>query len=492
MTSRRVLYPLSVIALLGFFLFFTAPSIRMYFDSDDLYALYFAWSKPMTQIIRENLTIWKGLFRPFGAFFYKGLYAVVGFHPRPFRIFALGMCLADMALCFWFVRMVSKSERSALLATLLFAFQARMIEVWFRTTVIFDIFCFTFAYLIVGLYIKAREERRDLSVGRVVALLALFVCDLNSKEFAVAVPVFLVAWEVLFNSREWRRFFKSRAALTILLMGALTLIYTYGKLHGAESMTNNPTYTPQYTWARFSETWGEYLHDLFFLQERPAGVVSVSILGGMLALAAAFRSRSLAFAWALLFFGMLPVSFSPARGGYEIYFSWLGWVMYAGCLLVELQDLLTRRNPQVRTALASAVFVAVATGYGIVNYHFLKHEDRPWLYESPDAIRVMTKQIQGMHHRFPRGVRMLFLEDGIGWGEWTPTFIMRVLYDDPTMIVDRLKQRTADKPAGWVQYSSEDHVHYDYVFSFNGQDYLGVPKEVAAIHGIEVRDRQRR
>ena len=492
MNSRRILAFLTIASLAGFFLFFNLQSVKLYFDSDDLYALYFAWSKPMLQVIRENLYLWKGEFRPFGAFFYRGLFALAGFHPRPFRIVALLVCFADMGLCFWLTRLVSGSERLAALACLLFAFQERMIEVWWRTTVIFDTLCFTFAYLVVGLYIKARRNGEDLSFARVGVLLALFVCALDSKEFAVVVPVFLVSWELLFNAQRLRAFLRSRAAWMIVAMGALTIVYTYGKLHAGAAMVSNPTYTPQYTWGRFSETWGEYLHDLLFLTDRPSGVVCVGILAGMLAVAALLRSRVLAFSWVIAFFGVLPVTFAPARGGYEIYFSWIGWVLFAAGLIVAIEDVITRNAPQWRTAAACGVFAAVAMAYGGVNYRFLKSEDKAWLYASPDSIRVFTKDMLAMHRRFPPGSRAMFLEDGIGWGEYTPLFIMRVLYDNPTMVVDRLKQRTSDKPNGWTQYLTKDRTHYDHVFAFDGNHYLEVPSEIAALHGLAVPTRSSR
>jgi hypothetical protein len=472
--SRRVLYPLTAAIILAYFFFFTWNSRHMYFDTDDMYALYFAWSKPLGQVVRENLYLWKGEFRPLGAFFYRGIFALAGFDPFPFRIAEMSVCVANIAVCFWFTRLVSASERTAALATLLFAFQARMLEVWFRTTVIFDVLCFTFIFLAAGLYIGARRQGGDLSAGRIAAILVIFVCALNSKEFAVCLPVFLMAWELLFNRARWRSFLKSRAAALIAGLGILIVIYAVGKLHGAAAMSNNPAYTPEYSYARFSETWGEYLKDLFVLQARPAGWVSLTILGGMLALAAAMRSRILAFAWVILFFGLLPVSFAPARGGYEIYASsWLGWVLYPAALLVALQDFVTRHIPQCRTALACAVFVLVGWRVGKVNLHDLRHEDRPWLYQPPAEVRAMALQLLKMHPTMPAQARVLFLEDGFTTGEWTPLFIVRLIYNNPTMVVDRVKLKT-DRPAGWEQYTSGDRVHYDYVFTYAQGHYQQV------------------
>jgi hypothetical protein len=449
---RRVLYPLTAAVILAYFLFFTWKSLHMYFDTDDMYALYFAWSKPMGQVVRENLYLWKGEFRPLGAFFYRGIFAAGGFNPLPFRIAELGFCAINLAVCFWFTRLISGSERTAALATLLFAFQVRMIEVWFRTTIIFDVLCFTFVYLAAGAYIRARRNGGDLSGRRIAVIILVFVLALNSKEMAVCLSVFLVAWELLFNRGKLKEFLKSRALAVIVALVVITAIYAVGKLHGAAAMSNNPAYAPQYSYARFTSTWNEYLKDLLFLNQLPPNWVSMTILSGLLAVALAARSRILLFSWVIIFFGLLPVSFAPARGGYVIYVSYLGWVLYSGTVLVAFEDIIARRitsrEPQYRTALACAVFVLVGWRFGKINLHILRTEPRPWLYDQPEAVRAMADQLRAMHPAFPARTRVLFLEDGFGTGEWTPLFILRLIYHDPDMVVDRIKVKT-EKPAGW-------------------------------------------
>lgn len=470
---RRLLYPLTAALILAYFLFFTWKSLHMYFDTDDMYALYFAWNKPLGQVVRENLFFWKGEFRPLGAFFYRGIFAVSGFNPLPFRIAELTFCGLNLAVCFWFTRLVSASERTAAVATLLFAFHVRMIEVWFRTTIIFDVLCFTFVYLATGIYIGARRNHRDLTFGRAAAVLLGYFCALNAKEMAVSLPVFLVAWEMLFNSSKLRDFWKSRAFVVIVVMGLVTLVYAAGKLHAGTAMVNNPAYTPEYSYARFTSTWNEYIKDLFVLDQLPPGWVSITIIGALLVAALAARSRVLLFAWVIIFFGLLPVSFVPARGGYVIYISYMGWVLYAGTVLVALEDLITVRAPQYRTAVACVVFVLVGWRVGRVNLHGLRHEDRPWLNEPPAAVHAMVDQLKTMHPDFPPHARVMFLEDGFTTGEWTPLFIVRLLYHDPAMTVDRVKQKTA-RPAGWEQFTSADRIHYDYVFTYENGHYWQV------------------
>jgi hypothetical protein len=166
---RRVLYPVTAALILAYFLFFTWHSRLLYFDADDMNSLYFAWSKPLLQVVQENVLLWKGEYRPLVPLFYRGIFAVAGFNPLPFRLAALGFCTINLAVCFWFTRLISASERIAALATLLFAFQVAMLEVWFRTTVIADVLCFFFVYLAAGVYITARRSGGDLSGGRIAS-----------------------------------------------------------------------------------------------------------------------------------------------------------------------------------------------------------------------------------------------------------------------------------------------------------------------------------
>jgi hypothetical protein len=478
LTTRRILYPLTAAIVLAYFLFFTWPSLRMYFDSDDMYALYFAWSKPWRQVIHENLFFWEGGFRPLGAFFYRGIFAAAGYHPLPFRIAELSFCVVNLAICFWIVRLISGSERVAALATLLFTFHSRMIEVWYRTTIIFDVLCFLFVWLAAGIYIRAREGGRRLSLWLGLLILVLYFFAMGAKEMAVVLPILILAYELLFHPVKLKEFLRSRQLALIVLMGVMTVAYMYGKLLGPNAMSNNQFYTPEYSLDRFDHNWNAYIADLFVLRQDPRRWVAPAFLAALLAAALVARSRKLIFAWIVLFFGLLPVAFAPGRGGYVMYISYVGWVLYAGVVVVRLEDLVTRGHPQYRTALACAVFVLAGWRVGKVQLHSLRTEPRKWLYDSPAMIRGMAEQLPAMHPAFPRGARILFQEDGFTTGEWTPMFVMRLLYNDRILIVDRIKSATA-KPADWVQYTSPDHAHYDYVFTFENGRYRQVTPELA-------------
>jgi hypothetical protein len=446
---RKLLRPLTIVIVLAYFLFFTWRSVFLYFDSDDMLNLYFAWTKPWGQILRAQAEFWSGFYRPMGALFYRGVFALAGFDPMPFRVVCLLLGIANIALCGWFVRMVSASERVAALAILIFAFHPRLLEVWYRTAVIYDLLCFTFLYLAACLYISGRQG------AWVIAIFACYIGALNTKEMAVSLPVILLAWEVLYNRPLRKRLW------VIACMAAMNLPYIYGKTHGAGLLVGNPDYTPKYTWAQFAGAWKVYLQFVFLRDDIRPGV-AIAILAVLLAAALAARSRRLIVAWVIIFFGTLPVCFIAYRGGYAVYISWTGWVLYAAVVLTAGQDLLLRDRVEYRTALACLCFVIAGWRLGKISLHEERVDARHWLYDPPRMIHAMVTQMKALQPAFPPHTKILFVEDAFPTSEWTPYFIMKLAWNDESLVVDRLKMMTR-KPADWS--------HYSYVFTFEGGTY---------------------
>jgi hypothetical protein len=289
-----------------------------------------------------------------------------------------------------------------------------------------------------------------------------FILALDAKEMAVCLPVFLLAYELVFNTDRLKPFQRSRAIVLIGILAVITTAYAIGKLHGPDSMTANPFYKLEYSYARFAEMWSVYLGYLFVLNKNPGGGVSMAILGALLGIALVSRSRALLFAWVVIFFGMLPVSFAPRRGGFVMFISWTGWALYAATVLVAVQDMLTRTTPQYRTALACIVFMLTGWRLGKMNLHDQRIDPRHWLYDGPVLVYEMADQMRALHRTFPANASMLFLEDSFDTDEWTPVFIVQLLYRDPGLTVDRIKMMTAKPP---------NRDGYQYVFTYEDGRY---------------------
>lgn len=458
--SRRLLYPLGAAVILAYYFFFTWRSLFRYFDEDDLSNLYFAWNKPLATVLGANLFFWNGFFRPMGAMFYRAIFAVAGFHPLPFHVAALAIGVCNMALCFRFVQLVSQSERTAALATLLFAFHTRMMEVWFRTGVIYDALCFAFLYLGACLFIVARRKGGRIGNWRIAAILACYLFALDAKEMAVFLPVLLLSYEVILNGENRKTFLPSRAAGVILAMFLMIGPYAAGKLHGPNAMSNNPAYKPEYSYARFADTWSVYLGHLFVRDTPVPEWLALTIVGTLAIAALILRSRLLIFAWSVIVFGLLPVSFAPARGAFVMFVSWTGWVLYAAALLVSMQDLIVRGHPQYRTALACVVFVLAGWRMGKINLHDQRADPRHWLNDTPAMARNLSQQMLERHRHLPQGARILLTGDPFVNLAGTPYFLVSLLYRDPTLTVDR---------EGSTKNANRDS--YQYVFAYENGRY---------------------
>jgi hypothetical protein len=168
----------------------------------------------------------------------------------------------------------------------------------------------------------------------------------------------------------------------------------------------------------------------------------------------------------MIVFGLLPVSFTPARGAFVMFVSWPGWVLYAAAVLVAAEDFAVRcfspkyRAPQYRTGLACAVFVLAGWGIGKINLHDQRSDPRAWLYDSPALIGAMTRQMLERHPSLPRGTRILLTEDSFSTAEYTPFFLLELLYRDPDLKLDRVSMMEKP-PASWDGYS--------YVFAYEGR-----------------------
>jgi hypothetical protein len=159
----------------------------------------------------------------------------------------------------------------------------------------------------------------------------------------------------------------------------------------------------------------------------------------------------------------LPVVFIPYRGAYVLYTAFPGAVLYVATVLVAAQDLAIRKYPQYQTALACLVFVVVGWRWGKVNLHDQRADSRPWLYTSANNVHAMVDQMRVLEPRLPAGARLLFLEDAFGTDEWTPYFIVKLLYHDDSLVPDRIKMMD-QKPADWSSYQ--------FVFTFEHGRYI--------------------
>ena len=439
--SRRLLPYLAAVIILAYHAFFTWRGLAMYFDNDDMMNLYEAWRRPWPEVLQALAVFWSDFYRPAGAVFYRTIFAAAGFDPLPFRIACMAVTTANLGLFCWLARMVLPTGRAVAVAALLFAFHSRVMEIWFRTATIYDILCFSFFYLAVCVYVRARRGGRTPSALEAAGIVVCAVLALDSKEVAVALPVVLAAWELLFAKFDWRRWW---------LIGVLAMMNVPFIL-GKQSL--KAEYKPEYSWARFSGNWGGYWNHLLLGPETGGNpMLAVGILVGLLAVGLGLRSAPLVWSWVVLFSTVLPVIFVDQRGAYVLYLAMPGLAIYAATFIEMLQDRILVFRPAWRQQLACVVFVLLGWRYGKAMLHDQRIDKvKNWLNESPGQVRTLAASLRSLQPKMKSGARVLILEDPFPTTEWTPTFVAGLLYNDSTIWVDRPKKMPA-APPNWLKY----------------------------------------
>jgi hypothetical protein len=406
--------------------------------------LYGAWSGSAADVLQGD--------RPLGALVYRGLFAMFGLNPLPYRVLCFALLLANTALLYVLCTGLTRSREVGVLACLIGAYHAHLADLYYSTGTAYDLLCYLFTFLALVLYMRIRESGRYPSRRQNGVLLILYLCALGSKEMAVALPLYVTIYEWLYqceirhpwpNLRKWL----VHGAQFLWVSSAITVVYVVLKLRGPHSMVANPAYTPHISLHIFMAGWKHYLNDLFYGATTFNSAKVVMLWAMLIGLAVLARRRELIFAWCVIFAGALPFIFIAPRGFFVVYLTLPGWYLYAGTSLVMVRDWLLESLPrwakgfEVRPE-QLLLFVTVAVL--LVPLHRrekLIGKSWPIVAEAQfgGQVRPVIDQLALQNRSLPRGARVLFLSDPYPTDEWILTFMFRLYYRDKEIRVDRAK-----------------------------------------------------
>ncbi len=307
--SDRRLAAIGLFFIGCYFFRLTRHALRTGFSSDDLMNLHRSWYFPFPALIKANLLFFlpSDFIRPMGSVWYRSIYYFAGFHGAPFHAADLAILLANVFLTYAVARRLSGSRLAALTAALLSCYRRNSEGLYFDTGYVYDALCYLFMFSALLWYIAIRQRNRAPGIGETAALLALFVCALNSKEMAVALPVVLALYELLYERR--------RSLHTLIAMGAMTAAFIAFR---TGPLAANQAYRPVFTWARFTQTNGQFLDDLFNVYPWFTPVLVVAFWSALFIVASMAKSKPLLFAWAFFMVTAMPIAFVPPRGAAAI------------------------------------------------------------------------------------------------------------------------------------------------------------------------------
>jgi hypothetical protein len=348
--------------ILGFFLHFCLPALRVRFALDEMMNMYRYWAVGIWRVGWASLTFSNSVIRPMGALYYTLLFKMFGFNPLPFNVFRLAVLVVNTTVFFWLAARITGMRLIAAMATVVVAYHAELSNIAYVGSFIYDAFCGGFYFAALLYYMRCRSLYGRLNWIRNCVFIGLYVCALNSKEMAVSLPVVLVAYELLYHApKTWKTAGGPGRALAdagpALATIAVTMVFMAIKIWGPGSLSKDEGFQPAYTWARFFENNIHYLNTIFYTKAFTAELVILA-WAALLYVAVRNGDRRLLLLWVWVVVTPLPIAFITGRGGACLYIIAAGWAMVIA-ILVEALARRIAREPVFAKLPPGAVVVCV-------------------------------------------------------------------------------------------------------------------------------------
>ena len=445
----------------GFFFYCTGFGLRTPFGYDDVMNIDFAWEPPLKNLAVALVVPFTKFYRPVGSLVYRVVFDIFGLNPLPFRIVVYGFLLLNLYLVYKLALRLSGSGEIAAMSALLYTFHGRLAGIYLNNGTLYDVVCATFTFLTLLYYIGVRQAGRRIQGWAWLKLLALFICALNAKEMAAAIPLLLLIYEWLYHRPVSKR---PAALLPALVCGALTLLAARSRVGDGGPMHANVYYAMTFSATQFLDHSRQLMSGLLY-RHKPGLTTGQMLFIWLLviAIAAVARKKFLWFFAGFALLAPLPVIFIPYRGFFVMYLPLAGWAMFVATLLVEGRNWLWthvwKRPPLPPNAFEpERIVLFLMVAYLVVSIP--RHDSASELkFRDPShaVIGAMRDDIAGLSEPLPQGSKLLFLHDRFPPDAWGPLMMSRQLYRDRTLWVDR--PTMMDQPPNLSDY---DRV-FDYV-----------------------------
>jgi hypothetical protein len=413
------------------------------FTEDDLMNLYLAWVMPLRRLLLGNLTPFTSVYRPVGSALYRLAFLFPGFSPRPFRIVFYAVMLLNIWLIYRVVKLLTESSEIAALCALLGSYHKRLMDLFVNNGTVYDVICFTFFWLTFYYYVAARRKYGTIRGWRLVIFGFLYSLALNSKEMAASMPLLLLGYEAIYHRpsgwtpRALLRWLSGQYAVWISAI--ITVIAIKAKTAAGGPYEGVTDYVPHFSAQQFFFTSGRFLSQLVFTPEDPRTPAVVLLAFALVwTIAIVARSRVLLLAALIVTVTPLPANFIAARGFYAMYVPLLGWALFAGTILVRLREWTPKLPPLGLFAITGCVLFAIQYNDSYRNFDQRGPE--------PPLIHILRKSLEPIRPSLPRNASVLFLRDPFRPDQYDPLWIVRLLYRDPTITVDRVKAMPSGSP----------------------------------------------
>lgn len=411
--------------LLAYFLFFAIDGLWAHFAPDDAMNIQHYWIRGVPQLIRAQFEFFSSYLRPMGGLYYLPLFHLAGFHPLPYRAVALFIIGLNVVFFYSFARSVSGSYRIAWLASVLFCFHPKVMDIFYSNAVIYDVLCFCFYFAALACYARIRARGLLPNWRQTAVVLLLYICALNSKEMAVTFPVTLALYELLFHPPP--RF----APKAFLIAGFLTAAYIAGKTLGPDPLIAMPGYRPVFTLEKFMHSVTENIQTLFYLSHRFGSKQLLLSSAALLAFARLRKSAYVAFCVLFALSSELPIAFI-GRAGSCLLIPLAAWAMLVAAVVWALADLTALAFARTRArSLVAPALVAVFVFMNARHVLSEKRRIRPILLKEQQTTWRVIQELQAVRIGPKPGSTIAILNDP--FVDWDMLFLAQLRFRDPSL-----------------------------------------------------------
>lgn len=462
----------SFLVVLAYFLVLAWHSLWVHFSADDMMNLGGYWLAGPWKVLQGGILYFTNFYRPMGGLFYLPIYHFAGLDPFPYRVVILCILSFNLWLAFRFAELISGSLLVAFLATLFFSYHGKLLDLVTNTCVIYDILCFTFYFLAFTLYLESRRKGEIPGVGRSALILGCYIGALDSKEMAVTLPVFFLAYELLFHPPSGARihslirWFRNEGRLA-LLAGLLTAIYIPGKLLGQSGFAHMEAYRPVITWQRFVDQQSLYANAYLYAHSgafKGAALALLWVTLLILAFVTFSRRRQLIFCWVFMLFGTLPITFLLNRTGACLYIPLIAWSIFAATLVIQFGQWLSRQPDFGKVPRWAVVGIVMLLAVNLSTSEALhEHSNLPFILNAQKPTWSVIEQLQFLNPKIPHGSKILILNDP--FADFDAYFIAALWFRDPSLDIELGNKMNPPLDAVGIE-------RFDWVFRFDEKNRL--------------------
>jgi len=451
--------------LLAYFWSLAGDGLWALFAADDPANLAGYQQRGLGRVLVDNICIFNGAYRPLGGLFYLITYQLAHLDPFPYRIVILILLTVNLVLAYRFALLVTGCRATAQLAVFLSCYHVNLIALYYYTSMIYDVLCFTFYFGALSYYFQCSRSP-GFNVLRTLWFSLLYIAALNAKEMALTIPAIILAWE-LFPVVE-----RGRAAGLSLRSNwkpiaaslLITAAYLPGKIWGREALAASPAYRLVPDLKTFLTANASYIENIFY---RPLDSVqwqhTLWVWSALLAVILIWRRWRVLFCWWIAIVSGAPTAMIGRGGGPGLYIPLMAWSVLVAALLVGATRLFSAKYWKLATQAAIMVLVVSIAWYT----HHMKWTQMPAVYSGQQTTWFTIESLRKLNPHVPKGAKVLFIDDP--FEGWDTLFIARLWFRDPSL--DVTLSRKLDRPL------TADHLDsYDRVFAFKGGSLEIVPR----------------